>query len=41
MVGFPSETEEDIDILLKDLEEFYTSDKQEKCGVLGIRIEKM
>ena len=27
--------------LLKDLEEFYTSDKQEKCGVLGIRIEKM
>ena len=36
-----ADSTETKETLLKDLEEFYTSDKQEKCGVLGIRIEKM
>ena len=38
IVADSSETKE---TLLKDLEEFYTPDKQEKYGVLGIRIEKI
>ena len=38
IVADSSETKE---TLLKDLEEFYTQDKQEKYGVLGIRIEKI